>query len=391
MKIRSLNISGVGGIRNLSLTFNPGFNAICGPNGIGKTTVLKIIANAFSMNQTTLKRHAMFEKGIYSLQLTDNNGVVKVKSFEVIDFEPREKTLYSHVDDNTPYVMNFRENRAIEYSNLDSIPKDMDSKMYNVAQTLETGIKIDNMKGWFDNRWLFSAHSESLTDFQISNLELAKRSFSILDSTVSFKTVDASSLDIILSSQNGDIYFEYLSAGYKSCIYLIMGLIKEMEYRFGKKCVKAKDFNGVILIDEIDLHLHPTWQARLVESLKTLFPRAQFITTTHSPSVLQTLKKEEIIPLTQDNEGNVSVKELSLTEYGLQGWSIEEILCDVMEMPETTSRLYEKTKKTFDEAMNKDDFEKARESYELLKKMLHPNSVVKRLLDIQAAGLGIEG
>ena len=51
------------------------------------------------------------------------------------------------------------------------------------------------------------------------------------------------------------------------------------------------------LLMKIDLHLHPTWQAGLVEALKTIFPRVQFILTTHSPSILQILEKDEIIAL----------------------------------------------------------------------------------------------
>lgn len=390
MRIMSLSISGVGGIRELTLSFNSGFNAICGPNGIGKTTILKIIANAFSIGGSNLKRHARYEKGKYSIKFVDIKGSVKEKNHDVVEFEPQKKDSQSNVSDNTIYVMNFRESRIIEYINLSSIPKDENASKYNVGDLLEDGISVGNMKGWFDNRWLFSGHNNSLSDVQISNLDLAKRSFSILDSTVSFKTVDASSLDIILSSRNGDIYFEYLSAGYKSCVYLIMGLIKEIEFRFGKDTMSAEDFDGVVLIDEIDLHLHPTWQARLVEALKIIFPAAQFITTTHSPSVLQTLNRDEIIPLTQDEDGNITVKELNLTEYGLQGWSIEEILRDVMEMPETTSKLYEDTKEAFDAAIDKDDVETAKQSYKLLKKMLHPGSIVRQLIDIQAAGLGVE-
>ena len=390
MKIDCLKISGIGGIRELSLTFNPGFNAICGPNGIGKSTILTIIANAFASNAAMIKRNAAYEVGKYSIHFTDLLGRLQDKTQIVTEIAPQKDESYYNVCDESSYIMYFRENRIIDYTNLDSIPRDVDNNIFTVAGNLETGISVVDLKGWFDNRCLFGSLGNSLTAEQMANLELAKRSFSILDPSIVFKTVESSSLDIILSSRNGDIYFEYLSSGYKSCIYLIMGLIKEIEFRFGNKCMKAQEFDGVVLIDEIDVHLHPTWQARLVEALKDFFPKAQFITTTHSPSVLQTLGKAEIIPLTQDDTGKVFVKELNLTEYGLQGWSIEEILCDVMEMPETTSKLYEETKKAFEKAIITEDIKTARRCYELLKKMLHPDSVVGKVLDIQVAGLGDE-
>ncbi len=390
MKIDCLKISGIGGIRELSLTFNPGFNAICGPNGIGKSTILTIIANAFASNSAMIKRNAAYEVGKYSIQFTNLVGVLQEKNQIVTEFAPQKEERNYNACDETSYIMYFKENRIIDYSNLNSIPRDVDSNKYTISLGLETGISVKDLKGWFDNRCLFGALGNSLTVEQTANLELAKRSFSILDPSIVFKTVESSSLDIILSSRNGDIYFEYLSSGYKSCIYLILGLIKEIEFRFGKGCMKAQEFDGVVLIDEIDVHLHPTWQARLVEALKDIFPKAQFITTTHSPSVLQTLEKAEIIPLTQDDIGNVFVKELNLTEYGLQGWSIEEILRDVMEMPETTSKLYEETKRAFEKAIIIEDIKTARSCYELLKKMLHPDSVVGKVLDIQVAGLGEE-
>jgi hypothetical protein len=62
---------------------------------------------------------------------------------------------------------------------------------------------------------------------------------------------------------------------------------------------------GTVLVDEIDLHLHPTWQVRLIPALKQVFPRLQFIATTHSPMVLPGLAAEEIYLLSPDPEGSV--------------------------------------------------------------------------------------
>lgn len=65
--------------------------------------------------------------------------------------------------------------------------------------------------------------------------------------------------------------------------------------------------HGCVLIDEIDLHLHPTWQVKLIPALKKVFPRLQFIATTHSPMMLPGLEADEIYVLTQDAEGSVAV------------------------------------------------------------------------------------
>jgi hypothetical protein len=61
----------------------------------------------------------------------------------------------------------------------------------------------------------------------------------------------------------------------------------------------------MVLIDELDLHLHPTWQVRLIPVLKRVFPRMQFIVTTHSPMLLPALEQHEIVMLRLDQNGDV--------------------------------------------------------------------------------------
>lgn len=76
---------------------------------------------------------------------------------------------------------------------------------------------------------------------------------------------------------------------------------------------------GVVLIDELDVHLHPKWQRGVVESLRRIFPRIQFITTTHSPFIVQSLREDELINLqgqTVPQLGNLSVDQIA---NGLMG------------------------------------------------------------------------
>lgn len=128
-------------------------------------------------------------------------------------------------------------------------------------------------------------------------------------------------------------------------------------------------------------------QSKLIKALKEIFPRVQFIVTTHSPSVLQTLDRNEIISLGQNSDGDTIVNELNLGEYGLQGWTLEEILQDVMGMPSTTSELYKNTIENFDKAMDDDNIVEIKRNYEILNKMLHPKNTLRKLLQIQMAGL----
>ena len=54
---------------------------------------------------------------------------------------------------------------------------------------------------------------------------------------------------------------------------------------------------GIVLIDEIDLHLHPAWQHRILSDLKEIFPKVQFIVTTHAPAVISSVKGENLVIL----------------------------------------------------------------------------------------------
>ena len=79
---------------------------------------------------------------------------------------------------------------------------------------------------------------------------------------------------------------------------------------------------GVVLIDELDMHLHPSWQKRVVEDLKNAFPKIQFIVSTHSPFIIQSLKRNELIIL-EDNLAvgtdpfRRSIEEIAENEMGL--------------------------------------------------------------------------
>lgn len=387
MRINSLTINGVGGLKSLQLSFNDGFNVICGANGIGKTTILNTVADAFSDSCELLKRNSKVSEGKYVIEYTDIKGAEVKRQFAVKEFNPLKNDSGRYATDNSSYVMSFGINRIINYRSLNAIPKDPERMNYNSAQSLNKGVNIDDLKGWFVNRYVFFDKGNSISEEQKHNFAIAKKAFGLLDSSTEFFTVDSGSLDIKLSSSRGNIYFEYLSAGYKTCVYLVLGIIKEIEFRFRDPCMKVDDFSGIILIDEVDLHLHPTWQARLVETLKELFPKAQFLVTTHSPSVLQSLSPNEIIPLGMDEFGNVYRKNLNLGKYGLQGWTIEEILHDIMDMPETTSKLFEKVKDEFDSAMDAEDIKGIKENYAILQEMLHPKNPLRKLLEIQMIGV----
>ena len=84
---------------------------------------------------------------------------------------------------------------------------------------------------------------------------------------------------------------------------------------------------GVVLIDELDVHLHPKWQRGVVEDLRQAFPSIQFIATTHSPFIVQSLRTEELINLegpTIPHLGNQSVETIARGLMGVERTDVSE-------------------------------------------------------------------
>ncbi|MCP3142278.1 AAA family ATPase [Pyxidicoccus xibeiensis] len=92
-----------------------------------------------------------------------------------------------------------------------------------------------------------------------------------------------------------------LSHGYQSTFAWIADLIGHVLLESSAESTTT-EMEGLVLVDEIDLYLHPTWQARFIPALRRVFPRLQFVATTHSPVVLSTLAPHEVIRLTVDEQ-----------------------------------------------------------------------------------------
>ncbi len=114
-------------------------------------------------------------------------------------------------------------------------------------------------------------------------------------------------LEIAYCEKSGEwmrIPLNLLSDGYKSTISLVADIAYRMAVLnpqlFGEVCAKT---DGIVLIDEVDLHLHPAWQQRILGDLMEIFPKVQFIVSTHAPAVINTAKKENVISLS-DGQGS---------------------------------------------------------------------------------------
>jgi predicted ATP-binding protein involved in virulence len=131
---------------------------------------------------------------------------------------------------------------------------------------------------------------------------------------------DGDRKEIVAAMRDGEKPFYSLSDGQRAMLSLVADVaIKAtvLNPHLGRDAARLSP--GVVLIDELDLHLHPTWQRRVVEDLRSAFPNMQFICTTHSPFVVQTLRPGELISL--DTQPVQEVANLSIDQIarGLMG------------------------------------------------------------------------
>jgi predicted ATP-binding protein involved in virulence len=386
MKVKSIEINGIGGIGSLKIDFNERMNFICGPNGIGKTTLLECVAHSFSASNTNiLKRNVSADQGSFKAAIEIDGGDIQ-SNITIAEFDPNKPSNISGLHQHSPKLLSLKVSRTFQYQPLNAVGKDVDKNTNTSYQEAMSGVNVNEVKNWFVNRYLYSAHEGALTEQQLSNLELAKKSFSLLNEEFTFSKVLASSNEIMIHTPNGEIYYEYLSSGFKSCLSIIFGIIKDIELRFKEPCINAYDFDGVILIDELELHLHPEWQGKIAKILVKVFPNAQFITATHSPHILQGANPNEIIALASDN-GQVFRRDLSGTKYGYQGWSVEEILVDVMGMSDTRTESYYECMLDFESAIDNDDYDASQNAYQELALLLHPENHLRKLLKFQLAAV----
>ena len=390
MKINKLSITGVGGIeKELNIDFNDKMNIICGTNGIGKTTILECIANFFvSSAVLNVKKNSKSERGKVCATFEIDN-TRNAFEYEVNNFMPENNDFGNvRLSNYNKSIITLNAYRNFNYIRLNEISRDESRNTYENNDRTQNGIDAEGIKKWFCNRYMFETHEGALNEQQLYNLGLAKKSFSIIDEDIEFSRVKNDTFDIMLNTNQGEIYYEYLSSGYKSSIHILLGIIKEIEYRFKNPYIKVDDFDGIILIDEIEVHLHPQWQSRIINALRTVFKNAQIIVTTHSPNVIQTAEHNEVIALYYNQDNEICIKELNEGKYEFQGWTIEEILNHVMGMEETTSKLYKDTLRNFEIAIENDDGKKAQECYDVLSEMLHPQNYLREILKIRKVGVG---
>jgi hypothetical protein len=95
---------------------------------------------------------------------------------------------------------------------------------------------------------------------------------------------------------------DQLSAGYQDIFNLVADIVSGFPLRYSD----MQEAFGIVLLDELGVHLHPRWKMQIVASLKQTFPNVQFIVTTHDPLCLRGLDEEEVAVMIRDGEGVIT-------------------------------------------------------------------------------------
>ncbi len=234
-----------------------------GENGQGKTLLLQAIVLALKGHQAvgTVLDFTKVNKDFFTLQATDNQGIS-----------------YNYKQNSNEIAQNSFD--AIVAYGVNRIAYDTKGKDTEGYLTLFTPFaKLDDPIEWLKYLDHKALRNEAVgIDLKIA-IELLQ---TIFEKQV---RIEVTAENVYFFENESKLLFEQLSDGFKS----VMIWLGDMLVRFSKKQPSArslKDFTGVVLIDEIDLLLHPKWQYRIVRDLRKWFPNMQFIITTHSPTTI---------------------------------------------------------------------------------------------------------
>lgn len=144
-------------------------------------------------------------------------------------------------------------------------------------------------------------------------------------------------------NNNTRLPFSLLSDGQRNSVALIADIVMRCSQLNpalkGEASIKTP---GVVLIDEIDLHLHPKWQRTIVSDFKRIFPKIQFIATSHSPFIVQSLNNASVISLDSENEPFDTGAEMSIEEIAEYLMKVENVQRSVhfREMVDAAKKYY---------------------------------------------------
>lgn len=381
MKIEQLNIKAFRGIQDAFLHFEGASTVIFGNNGAGKTSVLAAINLLYSNIINSIVKNR-FKQGI---RIEGND--VKFKNTEcslTVDFSFKGnmhtysrfynkktnkrthsigdikgflnyfETLYDDSECfkyDVPVFANYGVHRLVL-----NIPlRIRQHHDFDVLSTYEKAIesKLDfrTFFEWFRNREDFEneiiAHENN--SYEDRQLKAVKNAVLAFFDDYSDLRVRRNPLVMEITKGQTRLNISQLSDGEKCTLALIGDLARRVAIA-NPTLDNPLTGSGIALIDEIELHLHPLWQRKIIPTLRKTFPNIQFIFTTHSPQVLSEIDEAMKVFVANNNQENNNIEFTELRP--LNGWDVNDILGNFMNTPEINAD----TQKLIDEIYDNIDF-----------------------------------
>lgn len=420
MKINKVEIVNFKIFDETEFKFNKSFNLIIGINGSGKTSLLRALAislagwaNAYIKDDNNLRpiedsevreiqKDGRFDKtketyiksyGIAStIHMFEKRREKSIVSWKRMRSEEKPETISSgsiryikDVNHKSPYSLNFNSLssdilRFIEKGNSFDLPiiafYECD-RLWEVknALNIEASAKLqysrlDPYVDCFHTGANHTAIGEWLLKYELVKLQQKKETPVLEAIKNAARNALEDCTDISFDFEEGrvivdfgddkSIPFEHLSDGQRTLLGLFCDIARRaaiLNPHFEEEANEKT--NGVILIDELDLHLHPRWQMNIIENLQNTFPKIQFICTTHSPILLRSIENDKIIILEDGKQSNL--------DFYTKGRDINSILYDLMEVPKRTKEYENKVDNLFG-YLEDENIEKSKELLNELKK-----------------------
>ncbi|EMB4321036.1 TPA: retron Ec78 anti-phage system effector ATPase PtuA [Citrobacter freundii] len=177
---------------------------------------------------------------------------------------------------------------------------------------------------------------------ETAQMDIVSRAITTVVPSISRIWVEtASGADIIkVTNDSQDVSIEQLSDGQRVFLALVADLARRM-IMLNPLLKNPLEGRGIVLIDEIELHLHPRWQQEVIIVLRTVFPNIQFVITTHSPIVLSTTEIRCIREFKQNSEsGELFLDSPPIQTKGSENSEILEQVMGVLSTPPNIAESY---------------------------------------------------
>ncbi|MBD2339266.1 AAA family ATPase [Calothrix sp. FACHB-156] len=234
---------------------------------------------------------------------------------------------------NIPLAVYYPVNRAVIDMPLE-ISEVSSFKQVDAYEQSLTGGRIDFKRffEWFRNREdLENEKRRDNSNYRDQQLEAVRQAIVSLIPDFSNLRVERSPLRMTVRKQGEELIVNQLSDGEKCLLAMVGDLARRLAIA-NPGLSEPLQGAGVVLIDEIELHLHPKWQREIIQALTRTFPNCQFIVTTHSPQVISHVKPEGIYILEKTDNGVIAKRPES--SFGRDSNRILEDLMDVPERPQ---------------------------------------------------------